>query len=148
MTGRLLHHHHHTADVQTRHSTSSISTPTVDTTVERAFGVDVCELMHSASLPPSACRRSHCRCCRCLRVDSQQNLFLPKIHRRQIIFAKVRVHIGWGRNMDRVGACCTYVGKTEFWLRQYERKKPLERHTRLQDNMKTGLKDMGCESVD
>ena len=41
-------------------------------------------------------------------------------------------------------------GKQEFWLGQYEGTKPplLGRHTRLQDNMKTGLKYMRCESVD
>jgi hypothetical protein len=49
---------------------------------------------------------------------------------------------------ERADACGTYVGKTEFWLGQYEGKKPLGRHTRLQDNMKTGLKDMRCEGVD
>jgi len=40
-------------------------------------------------------------------------------------------------------------GKQEFWLGQYEGKKPplLGRHTRLQDNAKTCLKYMGCESV-
>jgi len=88
MTGHLLNHHH-TSEVQTKHATPSVSTPpTVDTTMERAFDV-VCQLMSSASLPPSDCRRSHCRCCRRLRVDSQQNLLLPKNHRRQIMFAKV-----------------------------------------------------------
>jgi len=53
--------------------------------------------------------------------------------------------------MGRAGACGMYStwGKQEFWLGQYEGKKPLlGRHTRLQNNMKTGLKYMGCDSVD
>jgi len=125
MTGHLLNHHH-TTKVQTKYATSSVSTPTVDTKMTRAFDVAVCQLMPSASLPPS-----DCRCCRRLHVDSQQNLFLPKIHKRQIMFAEVTVNVGWHRYMVRAGGCGTYVGKTEFWLGQYERKKPLGRHTPL-----------------
>jgi len=66
------------------------------------------------------------------------------------MFAKVRVHVGWGRYMGRAGACDMYVGETKsFGWGQYEGKKPLlGRHTHLQDNMKTGLKYMRCDSVD
>jgi hypothetical protein len=52
---------------------------------------------------------------------------------------------GWA---ERTRVACAW-GKQEFWLGQYEGKKPLlGRHTRLRDNMKTGLKYMGCDSVD
>jgi hypothetical protein len=47
MAGHLLYHTH-TSEVQTRHTTSSVSTPIVDITMERAFAF-VCELMPSAS---------------------------------------------------------------------------------------------------
>jgi hypothetical protein len=39
------------------------------------------------------------------------------------------------------------VGTTEFWLGQYEGKKPLGRHTRLQDNMKTGCEGEGVDWI-
>jgi len=52
MTGHLLNHHH-TSEVQMKHATPSVSTPTVDTTMERAFDVAVCQLVPSATLPPS-----------------------------------------------------------------------------------------------
>ena len=54
------------------------------------------------------------------------------------MFAKVREHVGWDRYMGPGGEGGG-VWHVEFWLGKYEGTKPLGRHTRLQDNMKTGL---------
>jgi hypothetical protein len=100
MTGHLLNHHH-TSEVQTKHATSSVSTPTADTTTERAFDVSVCQLMPSASLPPSDCRRSHCRLATKL-ISSQNSQKTNYVSKSKSACWLGQIHGASGRGDNRV----------------------------------------------